>query len=73
MKFYGYSKEDDNTLQNLNEITFQGDATSIRKIAEFLKYTAGQMEKNEDKFGHEHIRDFFPDWDENNPDLIVAK
>lgn len=71
MKIYGY-KEGDDKLLSLKEVTIQADSERIKSLAAFLNHAAELMEKNGDKFGHVHYRDFVKDLPKG-VDLIVSR
>lgn len=68
MKIYGY-ESDDSDLISLNELTLQLSVDELNEFIEFLKSTAKLMELYGDKFGHEHLNDFYKK--NGNPDVII--
>ena len=75
MKIFGYveKKENDEGLMKMNEITFQTEPEMLRKIAGFFMETASDMEKWKEKFGHNHFKDGFDEWNESWPDIVISK
>lgn len=71
MKIFGYNDKDD-ALLSLREVTIQADRERIKSLAAFLNHAAELMEKNGDKFGHIHYRDYVKDLPKG-ADLIVSK
>jgi len=56
MKCYGYTAKKDELLE-LTEVTIQGDASSLRRLADFIRSCAERMEAHEDDWEHEHFGD----------------
>lgn len=70
MKIYGYESENSDLI-SLSEITLQLSLDELNDLILFLEKTAKSMKKHGNKFGHEHLNDFF----ERNgkPDIIITK
>ena len=61
MKFFGYPADtsiDCEEPTRLKEVTLCTDASTLRKISEFLLLVAEEMDQHGDAFGHEHFEDF---------------
>ncbi|CDG22283.1 conserved protein of unknown function [Xenorhabdus poinarii G6] len=68
MKIYGY-ESDDSDLVSLSEVTLQLSLKELNDFIEFLNNTAKLMEAHGDKFGHEHLNDFYKK--DSKPDIII--
>lgn len=74
MKLFGYRKGcEDNAPVELAELSFAGDTTHLRAVAQFLIRSADLLDQNEDRFGHEHLSDTDSGWPTEFPDVIVAR
>ena len=73
MKAFGYAKKkaSPSGLLAMREVSFSGSPEEIRAVARFLADTADKMEQSP-SFGHSHLQDACPEWEEEWPDIIVA-
>ena len=75
MKCYGYSKEDNDDLLEMSEVTLQADSKLLRNMANFLSSCADRIE-TDSEWEHEHFTDSkYCDSKDNldSFDLIVKK
>lgn len=49
----------------LAEITFAATPTELRRMAEFLAFCADEMERMGTDYGHLHLSDYMPDFDDS--------
>jgi len=75
MRAFGYAKKSisDGGLLEMGEVTFAGSSSTIREIARFLMAAADEIEKRQDRFDHAHIGDVCEGWQDEWPDIIVAR
>jgi hypothetical protein len=75
MKTFGYpagAPLNEEGLVELMEVTFQADAQTIRRVANFLMRQADEMDARSSEFGHAHAQDEDRPWPEEWPDVIVV-
>lgn len=70
MKIYGYENED-SALIYLREISLQVTIDELKDLSTFIDNTINLMEKNGDKFCHEHFSDLIKS--KKYPDIIITK
>ncbi|WP_338560830.1 hypothetical protein [Erwinia sp. E_sp_B04_7] len=70
MKIYGYENED-SELVSLQEMSLQVTIDELKELSSFIDNTINMMEKNGDKFGHEHFTNFMKS--KQYPDIIITK
>ena len=73
MKIYGYSKDDEESLKEMNEITLQGSYDELIEVANFLIKYANVMKESGDTFEHAHLKDEHPKWKNAQPDIVIHK
>ena len=73
MKIYGYSKDNEDTLQEMNEISLQGSYGELIEVANFIIKYAKVMKESGDAFEHAHLKDEYKNWKEAHPDIIICK
>ena len=70
----GFRDDDQPIGHLLGEVTIAvHEADELRKIAAFITQAADLLEVLGPKFSHEHLRDWYDDWTEGDPDLIVYR
>ena len=70
----GFRDDDQAIGRLLGEVTIAvRDANELRQIAAFIAHAADVLEAEGRKFGHEHFRDWYDGWSEDDPDLIVYR
>ena len=57
MKCYGYTKDNQETLLDLSEVTFQTSPIMLKSLGKFLIKSANEIEKDPD-WEHKHFKDF---------------
>jgi hypothetical protein len=75
MDLYGYERGaiDDTALLALREATIvPRSVEELRRIAAFL-LDAAQCIDEDEAFGHQHWRDWAPEWERGTADLIVQR
>ena len=77
MKIFGYNKSNNSPIEliepfELAEITVNASPFELRKIADFLNFTANNMEAKGDRFDHEHLADNY-DCFSDSPHFVVFK
>lgn len=74
MKAYGYSSKVDigEGPLPLSEISFWGEREVLREIAKFMELMANEIQCNPD-FDYRNIRDYWGEWKEDYPDVIICK
>lgn len=74
MKIYGYSHQelpiDEIESLELAEITINASPNELRNIAKFLNSTADDMERLGNSYGHKHLSDVIPEF-QNSPHFVV--
>lgn len=77
MRVFGYEKRDsDADTQrpiSLCEVTFNCSPDQLRALAKFLFHAADLIETHGQEFGHEHLRDWWTDWQPEFADVVVVK
>lgn len=69
MRAYGYKKNEiGNGLLELKEVTISANSDVLRKIADFILECAKNIEKDPDRWSHEH----FKAEDKNPPEFIIS-
>lgn len=73
MKIFGYSKSDEDTLLEMQEVTIQASPSRLRELAKFLIDFADQIERGKiNDQGHSHLSDeLTTDWNEDFSDVIL--
>ena len=56
---------------SLSEVTICGRPDQLREAAKFLNYVADAKDKHGEDFDHEHLRDWWQDWQPGFVDIIV--
>ena len=76
MKLYGYSDEGlpvkDIVPVELAEVTVNGTPAELRRIADFLRFCANEMERMGEAYGHIHLSDHMKDF-RSSPQLVVMR
>lgn len=72
MKIYGYENSDESDLIEMSEVTICASPENLREIALFINKMADEMEESKDSFDHAHLRDNWPEWNEDGADIIVG-
>ncbi len=72
MKIFGYCNDDDEHIVELKEISFLGNSEELKRVAEFIAYSASQISIHKEKYDHEHYRDYDKHWNKSEPDIIVV-
>lgn len=74
MKIYGYADQglpfEEIESSELAEITLNANASELRKMAAFLIAAADRMERLGAEYGHEHLADKQPGFDDS-PHFVV--
>lgn len=72
LQLFGYVAGDDTeTPSALEEVTFASEPRELRRIAAFLEHVAKKMDEYGEKFGHEHLGDFAPEFG-GSPSVVVT-
>jgi len=72
MKCYGYTKDNQEALLSLSEVTFQASPNILKSLGEFLIKSANEIEKDSD-WEHKHFKDFYSLSEGSLVDVIVYK
>ncbi len=72
MQVFGYSKRvvSDEGLLEMKEVAIAADPKVLRTIASFILAAAAKLEEGE--FDHEHLQFHWDEWEEGQPDIVVA-
>jgi hypothetical protein len=74
MQLYGYPKDQDlDAPIAIGEVTILADPKILRCLARFLDHSAEQMEKQGERFGHEHFSDFLKERFGRSADIVVSR
>ncbi|MEQ1701891.1 MAG: hypothetical protein ABMA25_17420 [Ilumatobacteraceae bacterium] len=70
----GFRDREEPESHRLGEITIGvRDVAELRRIAAFITHAAEQLELHGERFGHEHSRDWYVEWSDGSPDVVVAR
>ncbi len=59
LRFYGYRANADETSPSaLSEVTFVASPDTLRRLSDFFRFVADEMDRHGESFGHEHFEDF---------------
>ena len=78
IKLFGYTEytsEDDydsSEYVHLREVTLAASPQVLRRIAKFMEYTANEIEKYGDDFGHRHLGDYDKEISNSPAFVLVA-
>lgn len=74
MKLYGYPDEgltvEEIVPAKLAEVTVNATPAELRRMAEFLRFCANEMDRMGDAYGHIHLSDHMKDF-RNSPQFVV--
>jgi hypothetical protein len=73
VKIFGYTKKDENNLEEMSEITVQGSPEQIVQLGNFFLKYADVMKKMGSNFSHAHIQDECKNWCPEFPDVIINR
>ena len=73
MKIFGYKKTDTEIdgLMEMSDISFSASPETLRAIANFINEAANDLQDMGNEFGHVHLMDEWPDWQEGEPDIQI--
>lgn len=71
MKIYGYSRNNIDILEEMDEISIQADLKTIEAISRFFIEILENLKKGE-MFDHVHLSDEIQNWSNDFPDIIVV-
>ena len=76
MKLYGYSdkgmRNEDIVPAELAEVTVNGTPAELRRLADFLRLCASEMERMGEAYGHIHLSDHMKEFG-SSPHFVVMR